>query len=164
MIGSAGAYVFYSGDRGLFDEHRPTLAVPAGTRYVGADPGYAALHDVALLSAMDGMFAGISHAYALIRSERLPARDFAPLLVEWLAAMLPSARRTAEQLDTGDYTTGVVSNLAMQQAGNATLIRTAAEQGVRDDLLRPWMDLMARRVADGHGDEDTTGIVELLTR
>jgi hypothetical protein len=113
---------------------------------------------------MDGMFAGIAHAFALLRSEHLPAGDFAPLLVEWLTAMLPSAHRTAEQLDKGDYTSGVTSNLAMQVAGNATLLRTAAEQGVSDELLRPWTDLMARRLADGHSAEDTTGVVDLLIR
>lgn len=60
MIGvpQAGPYVFYSGSRELFEEHREALAVPAGTRYVGEDAGFAALYDVALLSAMYGMFAG----------------------------------------------------------------------------------------------------------
>jgi hypothetical protein len=165
MIGSPDAYVFYSGDRDLFDAHRDALGVPAAARYVGADPGLAALHDVALLSAMDGMFAGVAHAFALIRSERLPAGDVAPLLVEWLTAMLPSVYRTAEQLDRADYTTGVTSGLAMQVTGNATLLRTAAEQGVSDELLRPWADLLARRLAGGHGAEDTTGVVdELLIR
>ncbi|MFE1247280.1 hypothetical protein ACFW6P_00395 [Streptomyces sp. NPDC058741] len=53
MIGApdSGGYVFCSGSRELFEEHRATLAVPAGTRYVGTDPGFAALHDVALLSS-----------------------------------------------------------------------------------------------------------------
>jgi 3-hydroxyisobutyrate dehydrogenase-like beta-hydroxyacid dehydrogenase len=162
MIGTPGASVLYSGDRELFDAHRDTLAVPADPRFVGADPGHAALHDVALLSAMDGMFAGTTHAYALIRSAGLPARDFAPMLVDWLTAMLPAAEAAAEQLDTGDYTTGVTSSLAMQVAGNATLLGTAAEQGVSAELLQPWFDLMARRLADGHGQEDTTGVVELL--
>jgi hypothetical protein len=64
--------------------------------------------------------------------------------------MLPAAYQSASQL------------LAMQVAGNATLLRTAAEQGVSDELLRPWNDLMARRLADGHGAEDTTGVIDLL--
>ncbi|CAM5283015.1 NAD(P)-dependent oxidoreductase [Streptomyces griseomycini] len=166
MIGDAesGGYVFYSGSGALFDEHRDTLAVPAGTRYVGEDPGFAALHDVALLSAMSGLFAGVTHAFALIRREDIAPKDFAPLLASWLTAMTPSVHLTAERLESGDYTEGVVSNLAMQSAGNATLLRTAGEQGVSAELLTPYMDLMARRVADGHGDEDGAGMVDLLTR
>ncbi|MEV5881228.1 NAD(P)-binding domain-containing protein [Streptomyces sp. NPDC052020] len=164
MIGAAdsGAYVFYSGSAGLFEEHRETLAVPAGTRYVGADPGFAALHDVALLSAMYGMFAGLSHAFALIGPEDIRPQDLAPLLVDWLAAMAPAAHQSAAALESGDYTKGVVSNLAMQVAGTSTLVRTAEEQGVSTELLTPFWDLMARRLAGGHGEEDTTGVIDLL--
>jgi 3-hydroxyisobutyrate dehydrogenase-like beta-hydroxyacid dehydrogenase len=166
MIGApdSGAYVFYSGSAALFEEHRDTLAVPAGTTYVGADPGFAALHDVALLSAMNGMFAGITHAFALIRREDIAPKDFAPLLVSWLTAMANSAHKAADQLESGDYGKDVVSNLAMQVAGNATLLRTAEEQGVSAELLTPYMDLMERRLALGNGEEDTTGVVELLVR
>ncbi|MGV9626134.1 NAD(P)-dependent oxidoreductase [Streptomyces sp. NPDC003487] len=164
MIGApdSGAYVFYSGSAELFEEHRDALAVPAGTVYVGTDPGFAALHDVALLSGMYGMFAGIAHAFALIRGEDIAPKEFAPLLVSWLGAMAPMALQTAEQLESGDYRTGVASRLAMQVAGSATLLRTAEEQGVDAGLLTPVLDLMRRRLADGHGDEGTTGLVDLL--
>ncbi|WP_399884730.1 NAD(P)-dependent oxidoreductase [Streptomyces sp. BBFR51] len=165
MIGSpdSGGYVFYSGSPDLFDEHRDTLAVPAGTRYVGEDAGFAALHDVALLSAMYGMFAGMAHAFALIGPEDIAPKDFAPLLVSWLGAMSGSAHKAADQLASGDYGKDVVSSLAMQVAGSATLLRTAEEQGVSPELLTPYLALMERRVAEGHGEEDTTGVVELLS-
>lgn len=164
MIGvpESGGYVLYSGSRALFDTHRGTLAVPAGTRYVGADPGFAALHDVALLSALTGMLAGLSHAFALIRREDIAPNDFAPLLVDWLAAMAPSAYEIADHLESGDYTKGVVSNLAMMVEGNSTLLRTAEEQRVSAELLTPFMALMERRLAGGHGDEGTTGVIDLL--
>ncbi|MEV0171687.1 NAD(P)-binding domain-containing protein [Streptomyces sp. NPDC050803] len=164
MIGSpdSGAYVLYSGSAGLFEEHRETLAVPAGTVYVGADPGFAALHDVALLSAMTGMFAGAFHAFALVRRENIAPKDFAPLLEGWLTAMAHTLHNTADQLQSEDFTKNVVSNLAMQAAGNATLLRTAEEQGVSPQLLTPYMDLLDRLVAQGRGEEDTTGMVDLL--
>ncbi|QTD98391.1 NAD(P)-dependent oxidoreductase [Streptomyces cyanogenus] len=162
MIGAPGAFVLYSGHQELFEEHRDTLAVPAGTEYVGADPGLAALHDVALLSGMYGMFAGITHAFALLRGTEVAPRDFAALLVPWLNAMAGTAEETAGRLASGDYTTGVVSNLAMQVAGSETLLRTAHEQGVSAELLTPFLGLMRDRLAAGHATEDTTGLVDLL--
>ncbi|HBF85215.1 MAG TPA: dehydrogenase [Streptomyces sp.] len=165
MIGvpESGGYVLYSGSRALFDAHAPTLARPAGTRYVGEDPGFAALHDVALLSAMNGMFAGMAHAFALIRREEIAPAEFAPLLVEWVTAMAGSAYTTAERLDSGDLTSGVVSNLAMQVTGGGTLLRTADEQGVDRVLMAPYHDLMRRLLAQGgREEEDTTGVVDLL--
>lgn len=166
MVGvpESGAYVFYSGSPELFAAHRDALAVPAAARYVGEDAGSAALHDVALLSAMTGMFAGVAHAFALMRGAEAAPKEFAGLLVEWLTAMAPSAYGVATQLETGDYTLGVTSNLAMMVEGNGTLLRTADEQGVSPELLKPFMALMERRLAAGHGDEGTTGVIDLLRR
>ncbi|WP_371629793.1 NAD(P)-binding domain-containing protein [Streptomyces sp. NBC_00341] len=165
MIGrpEAGGYVFYSGDHALFERHRATLEAPAGAKFTGSDPGHAALHDVALLSAMTGMFAGIAHAFALVAGEKdLDRTAFAALLTDWLRAMAGSAPTMAAQLESGDYTEGVVSNLAMMAAGNDTLLGTAADQSVDPLLLTPYMDLMRRRVAQGHGDEGLAGTVGLL--
>lgn len=166
MIGvpEAGGYVFYSGAREAFELHRAALAVPVGTRYVGEDAGFAALHDVALLSAMYGMFAGAAHAFALIRREDIDPVAFAPLLADWLAAMSGGVHGTAAQLRSGDYTEGVVSNLAMQVAGTPTFLATAEGQGVSPELLLPYFELMRRRLDVGRGEEDLTGVVDLLLR
>ncbi|WP_037855546.1 NAD(P)-dependent oxidoreductase [Streptomyces sp. NRRL S-340] len=166
MIGvpEAGGYVFYSGSRELIEWHRETLSVPAGTTYVGEDAGFAALHDVALLSAMYGMFAGAAHAFALIRKEDIDPLAFAPLLADWLAAMAPAVHETAARLRSGDYTEGVVSGLAMQVAGTPTFLNTAEQQGVSPELLAPYFRLMRRRLAEGSGEEDLTGVVDLLVR
>ncbi|MBW5480971.1 NAD(P)-dependent oxidoreductase [Streptomyces bambusae] len=169
MIGApeTGGYIFYSGSQALFEAHRTVLEVPAGARFVGTDPGHAALHDVALLSGMYGLFAGISHAFALIDGEDIAPKDLAPLLSEWLVAMGFFVANAAERLTSGDLTTGVVSNLAMQVAASGTLLRTAEEQGVSAELIRPYLDLMRRRLeADeaAHGGEDTSGVITLLKR
>ncbi|MFF3426463.1 NAD(P)-dependent oxidoreductase [Streptomyces sp. NPDC002602] len=168
MIGvpEAGGYVFYSGSRPLFDRHRATLEVPAGSRFVGEDPGHAALHDVALLSAMYGLFAGISHAYALIEGEDVAPKDLAPLLSQWLGAMGFFVGNAAERLTSGDFTTEVVSNLSMQVTASGTLLRTAAEQGVDAGLITPYLDLMRERLAadPAHALEDTAGAITLLRR
>ena len=166
MIGvpETGAYVFYSGSAELFERHRTTLAAPAAVRWVGEDPGHAALHDVALLSAMYGMFAGAAHAFALIGEEDVTPSSLAPLLADWLAAMAPAVHQTAAQLESGDYTLGVVSNLGMQVAGVPTFLRTAEEQQVSPELLSPYFELMRRRLETGSAGEDLVGVVDLLRR
>ncbi|MEU1707863.1 NAD(P)-binding domain-containing protein [Streptomyces sp. NPDC005706] len=164
MIGipEAGGYVFYSGSPKLFERHQETLAVPAGTVYVGQDAGFAALHDVALLSAMYGMFAGAAHAFALIRKENIDPVSLAPLLADWLVAMAPAVHQTADQLRSGDYTEGVVSSLAMQVAGTQTFLSTAEQQGVSPELLGSYFELMRRRLAQGSGEEGLAGVIDLL--
>lgn len=165
MIGrpETGGYIFYSGDHTLFERHREALEVPAGAEFVGADPGHAALHDIALLSAMTGMFAGITHAFALMGPEKgIDQARFATLLAQWLGAMSGAAHGIAAQLESGNYTEGVTSNLAMMAAANDTLLATAQDQSVDPRLLTPYMELMRHRVAQGHGDEGLAGTVGLL--
>ncbi|MFJ7199955.1 MULTISPECIES: NAD(P)-dependent oxidoreductase [unclassified Streptomyces] len=165
MIGrpETGGYVFYSGDHTVFERYRQALEAPAGAKFVGEDPGHAALHDIALLSAMTGMFAGITHAFALMGPEKdLDRARFATLLAEWLGAMSGAAHGMAAQLESGNYTEGVASNLAMMTAANDTLVATARDQSVDPRLLTPYMELMRHRVAQGHGDEGLAGTVGLL--
>lgn len=78
--------------------------------------------------------------------------------------MAPAVHQTADQLRSGDYTKGVVSTLAMQVAGTPTFLTTAREQGVSPELLTPYFALMRRRLAEGSGDEDLTGVIDLLAR
>ncbi|MFE6066117.1 NAD(P)-dependent oxidoreductase [Streptomyces sp. NPDC056525] len=166
MVGvpEAGGYVFYSGSRELFELHRESLAVPVGTTYVGEDAGFAALHDVALLSAMYGMFAGVAHAFALIRREDIDPVAFAPVLGDWVRAMTsPMVDGTARRLASGEYD-DAASNLAMQVAGTPTFLTTAEDQGVSPELIRPYFELMRRGLAASGAGEEATSLVDLLVR
>ncbi|GAA1078273.1 NAD(P)-dependent oxidoreductase [Nocardiopsis metallicus] len=166
MVGvpEAGGYVFYSGTREVLTEHEATLAVPLGTRWAGARPGAAALYDIALLSAMNGLFAGVTHAFALVRDEEMPLKEFSGLLVSWLNAMASTAGSMAEQIESGDYTRDVVANLPMLVSGNRTLEAAAREQGVDYRLLSPYSELLEERLAQGFDEEGGTGALELLVK
>ncbi|MEV5775234.1 NAD(P)-binding domain-containing protein [Streptomyces antimycoticus] len=162
MIGTPAAFLLYSGSPDVFADHRAVLDLFGESHHLGEDPGRAPLYDLALLSAMYGMFSGVLHAYALVRSDGVAAADVAPLLGRWLTAMSGAADGFAHQIDSGDHATGVVSNLAMQSAGFVNFTGSAGDQGISPELIAPIGDLMARRVADGHGHEGLSGLVELL--
>ncbi|ARZ67804.1 NAD(P)-binding domain-containing protein [Streptomyces sp. HU2014] len=163
-IGTDQAFVLYSGAEDAFAAHRPALERLGAARFVGADAGLAALYDIALLSGMYGMFAGVFHALALVGTEQVPAAEFAPLLTGWIGAMATAIPHMAEQAESGDYTDGVVSNAAMQAAAFGNLLRTAEDQGVSGELIAPLRPLLDRLVAEGGGAGDVTGIVGLLTK
>jgi hypothetical protein len=131
--------------------------------YLGADPGTAPLHDLALLSGMYGMIGGFLHSAALVRASGGRVAEFArDELLPWLQAMLGALPAWAAQVDARDYAeTG--SNLAMQVAHDAIGDLSRA-QGVSTELWDPFLRLMKRRVADGHGAEGLPGLVELLVK
>ncbi|MFI6828646.1 NAD(P)-dependent oxidoreductase [Kribbella sp. NPDC050241] len=165
MIGGPGAFVFYSGSPVAFERHTADLAVLGRPEYVGSDAGLASLHDIALLSAMYGMFGGAQHALALVGSEKIPYTRFTEdFLIPWMTAMLGSLPRIAKELDEGPEPGAAGSNLAMQAAAYDNLIDASVAQGIDPGLLAPMGELLRRAVATGHGDEDLAALVPLLRR
>jgi 3-hydroxyisobutyrate dehydrogenase-like beta-hydroxyacid dehydrogenase len=164
MIGGPAAFILYSGSPEAFEQYRDDLAVLAKPTYVGSDAGLAALQDLALLSAMYGMFGGAAHALAMISSEKLSPTAFtADLLVPWLTAMLGSVSGMANDLEHGaEGEAG--SNLAMQATAFVNFIDASEAQGVDPMVLLPIRTLLNRAVAEGHGDEDLAVLVRLLAK
>lgn len=161
MIAGPHAYVFYSGARELFDAHQETFAALGGTKYVGTDPGLAALYDLALLTGMYGMVMGVLQAYALVGTESIPAAEFSELLVPWVGAMLGSAPRWAEAIDSGRHLTDV-SSLAVNQEAFPNLLEAFAAQGVSTELFAPVQPLLDRAVAEGHSADGLSRLADLL--
>ncbi|MEE1931400.1 NAD(P)-binding domain-containing protein [Streptomyces sp. TRM 70351] len=161
MIGGEHAVILYSGPAELFEQHRAVLERLGAAVHTGADPGMAALQDLALLSAMYGLFGGFLHATALVGSAGVPAGAFMELLGPWLAAMGEALPDYARQLDNGRGGDGE-SNLTMQLAGMANIVRAGEEQGVGSDLILPLKALTERLLAEGGPDTDLPGIVPLL--
>ncbi len=161
MIGSPAAYVLYSGDEEAYEAHRPTLAAFGGTRWVGTEPGRAALHDLALLTGMYGMFLGVAQAFALIRSESVPATEFAGPLQEWITAMLGAVPDLATAIDTEQHLTDV-SNLAMNREVLPNFTDTFRAQGVDPGFFLLLAPLLDRAVEEGHGADGLSRLVMML--
>ncbi|MFB5762068.1 NAD(P)-dependent oxidoreductase [Paenibacillus medicaginis] len=163
MIGTPGAFLLYSGSQKIFDTYGPVLESFGAARYLGQDPGLAPLHDLALLSAMYGMFGGFFHAVAMVRSEQIQAEAFTTLVVPWLQAMSASLPHLAQAVDTGDHRTEV-SSLHINQTGFIHFIDACRELGISAELMTPIQELINRGVAEGYGADGLSRLVELLRK
>ncbi|MGF7036457.1 3-hydroxyisobutyrate dehydrogenase-like beta-hydroxyacid dehydrogenase [Paenibacillus mucilaginosus] len=163
MIGNSGALVLYSGSEKVFQTYHPTLKGLGALNFLGEDPGLAPLYDLALLSAMYGMFGGFFHATAMIRSEQIPAEAFTELVVPWLQAMSASLPLMAQAVDTGDHRTNV-SSLYINQTGFVNFIDACREQGISTELMTPIQGLINRGVAEGYGTDGLSRLVELIRK
>lgn len=159
MIGQPGALILYSGSEAAYRAERALLERLGAGRFLGADPGAAALHDLALLAGMYGLFGGFLHAVAMVDG---PARAFTDeLLVPWLTAMTGVLPELADQIDAEKYP-AESANLAMQAVSIANITAASADRGVDPALLAPLRALVDRRVAQGSGGDDISTVVELL--
>lgn len=162
MIGGEHAFILYSGEDAAYSAHEELLATLGKPVHLGADAGLASLYDLALLSGMYGLFAGFLHALTLVRSEGVTAQSFAPMLGSWVAAMMEALPDYAERIDSGDHARDVVSNLAMQTTAMENILAASREQGVDGALLAPLLPLMRRRIEDGFGTDEVSGVFELI--
>ncbi|MDQ0941574.1 NAD(P)-dependent oxidoreductase [Streptomyces sp. V1I1] len=163
MIAGPHAYVLYSGDEQAYETHRPTLAALGDTKWTGTDPGLAALHDLALLTGMYGMFMGVLQAFALVRTENIPATEFSELLVPWISAMLSGAPELGKAIDTGQHLTDV-SSLAVSQAAFPNLLNTFRDQGVSTEFFEPLQAIMDRAIEQGYEADSLSRLADLLKK
>lgn len=159
MIGTPSATVLYSGSSKVFEHASDVLEAFGTARFLGTEPGLAALNDLAMLAGMYGMLGGFAHAAALVRPQGVT--DFTEtLLIPWLQGMFPALVAMAGQIDKGDYTAHE-SDLSMQVA-NDGIAEVSRGLGVTD-LSAPLFALMRRRVEEGHGGDDFPSVIELLS-
>jgi 3-hydroxyisobutyrate dehydrogenase-like beta-hydroxyacid dehydrogenase len=159
MIGQPGSLVLYSGSEPAFDRHREDLLCLGEARYVGAEAGRAALTDLALLSAMYGMFAGAGHALAMVGSEQIDRLEFtSSLLVPWLTAMSTILPTIADSGDSGSED----SPADMQAVGIANIAKASNDQqldpGLLGHLVAPLRELIGPRGAGA----DLTTLIEMV--
>ncbi|TVL92860.1 NAD(P)-dependent oxidoreductase [Streptomyces sp. SAJ15] len=160
-IATPAALLLYSGAEDAFQRYEKELSVLGAAVHVSPDPGLASLQDLAMLSAMYGMFAGYFQAVALVSTEGVPATGFTSLLVPFLNAMVANLPESAREIDSGAYTSQG-SSLEMQVSAYRTMSQVAADQGMDAELIAPVLRLIERRVADGFGHQGLSSLVELV--
>jgi 3-hydroxyisobutyrate dehydrogenase-like beta-hydroxyacid dehydrogenase len=151
MIGEDGARFLYSGAKDAFEHYRPSLELLGTAEFFGEDAGLASLYDLALLSAMYGMFAGFFHGAALVGSAGLSAGEFAEQAAAWVTAMTGGLAHNAAFIDAGDYATVDEQTIAFNKSAFDTIVQASREEGIGVDFVAPLQELLARQLAKGHG-------------
>ncbi len=162
MIGTPHAFILYSGDRAAFEDAEALLATFGQSHYLGEDPTLAAVSDLALLSAMYGLFGGYLHATALAGSVGFTAKQFLPLVEPWLAAMMTALPDYAERIDSGEHARDVMSNLQMQSVAISNIVAASRSQGIDPAFMEPIERLAKKRLAAGFGNDEASGIIEAM--
>ena len=126
---------------------------PRAPRYMGPDPGAAALYDLALLAGMYGKFASSFTAKALMRhvggKERLESR-VEGLLNPWMGALIPYQAAMAGSVDRGSFE--VLGNpVGMQREAMRNILRACEEEGVDGGCLGYFAGFLERVVDKERG-------------
>ncbi|MFC5147139.1 NAD(P)-dependent oxidoreductase [Streptomyces aureoversilis] len=163
-IGGPDAVVLYSGPESVHRAHRATLAALGGTgTYLGADPGRAAAHDVALLDILWTAMSGIAHAFALAEAENIKAKDLEPF-AQGIVGLLPrSLTDHAERTDAGNHVSDVFT-LASAAAGIEHVVDATEHHGIDAGILKAARATARRAIEAGYGDDAFSRMTEVLGR
>ncbi|GAB2924631.1 NAD(P)-dependent oxidoreductase [Streptomyces mayteni] len=161
-IGTPEAFVLYSGSQEAFDAAREALDPALGEGvHVGTDPTLASVQDMAVLSAMYGMFGGFFHGLALAGTAGITAAEITVPMVRWLTSAVATLPEFAHDIDSRDYTTDT-STIDINRWGLAAILTAGRERGLDDRLLAPLLDLYERQAAQGHGAASVARAIESL--
>ncbi|MFD4988225.1 NAD(P)-dependent oxidoreductase [Streptomyces sp. NPDC058372] len=160
-IATDGAVLLYSGPRDAYGAHEPVLRAlsPAGTTYLAADPGLAALHELSLLGIMWGVLNGFLHGAALLGTAGVRAESFAPLAARMTGVVAGYVTAAAPEVDAGSYPAGDAT-LTVHQEAMRHLAEESEALGVNAELPRFFQLLADRAVADGHADSGYSALIE----
>ncbi|MFI5664993.1 NAD(P)-dependent oxidoreductase [Streptomyces sp. NPDC051684] len=162
MVGTAAAQVYYSGQPEVFEAHRPVLARIGEPRHLGEDAGLAQLMYLAHLDVFLTSLAALLHATALLGSAGIGAAQAVPELMSTLAgipAMLQAGEDVGAQINAGEHP-GHLSTVTMMGATADHIAATSDTAGIDPALPRAVRAHYLRAIADGHGKDNWTRIID----
>lgn len=161
-IGGPSAVLLYSGPAASYQEHRSTLDSLGGTAsYLGADPGRAAAHDVALLDMFWTSVSGVLHGFALAAEENVTPAELAPF-AEGISQLLPMLiGEVVRETEAGEYP-GDNSNIRSATAGMEHVREASEARGIDAGVITAALGVARRAIDAGHGGEGIARLVERL--
>jgi 3-hydroxyisobutyrate dehydrogenase-like beta-hydroxyacid dehydrogenase len=160
LIGEPGAQILYSGSRDVYDRVADGLSVWAASTYDGPDPGAASLIDLAMLSAMYQMFAGLFHGAAMAGAQGMTATEFATRAIPFLEPLIAHFAVDAAIIDGGDYT--VPGQQSLEFSDLSDIVRASDGVGVDSSTIGAVQALIRRQRDAGFGSEGFARIHESL--
>lgn len=158
-IGTDAARIFYSGPPEVFEKHRSTLAVLGSAGYAGADPGAAAVMDLALFGLWyDGQL-GYLRALETVRAAGVDVEDFAPMAAAQLGHVVAGAEDTAREVASRTFPRGP-ADLTEHEPVLNKLVALRSGQRLGDGELDVVLRLIRERVERGRGGEGLNAILD----
>jgi 3-hydroxyisobutyrate dehydrogenase-like beta-hydroxyacid dehydrogenase len=149
MIGGPDSAIFTSGSAAANTAHADLVGAWGEVTYFGDDAGIASLYDMAMLSGMYTMFAGVLHGAAMVASAGFGAKEFGARQAVFLAAMTESFPEFGRIVDAKDYAGAGQQSLEFSDL--TKIVDATAEAGVRTEVVGSVQQLIRRQIDAGHG-------------
>lgn len=170
QVGLPTSVYIISGDHETFVKVQPALKALGTAEHIGVRNEASSLLELILAANLYGLASGFVQSIAMLKKTSLFKEDegiqgFMKKL--WIPYVIGSAEGffsdAGRQLDEKDFVTrGEGAKCSQQVHAVENIILTSKELGVSGDLMQPILDLFRKRTEQGYGDDEISGLVELL--
>ncbi|MDA3645366.1 NAD(P)-binding domain-containing protein [Saccharopolyspora indica] len=163
-IGSPDAVVFYGGAQAAYDHYRPVLELLGGRSvFVSSNPGVPGIYGMAVHGTMWGLLNGFLHAAALLSSEGITTEQFLEHADPSLAALAAFLPMLGGEVDRAEHATEF-GGLKHHLPSIDDLVAESRARGLDVELPAHSQALVNRALADGHGDDSYSRLVDYFKR
>jgi len=163
-VGGDGAILLCAGEEHLWERHRATAELLAGTcRYLGEAVGAAATLDCAVLEYYYGATLAMLHGAALCESESLPLTEYF-FLAKKLAPLLHATADGAREMIAREIYAGNDCTLDVHVAAIRHIQRMSHDNEIDTRVPDTIMQTYRKAVAAGYADEEIAALFEVLRR
>lgn len=156
-IGTPRVQILYSGSRAVFDRCQMMLCVLGeNSRFVGADPGTAAVLDLAWLVNRYGIYLSAAHGAMLCEAEDVSLEAFAEVF-----APNDAARWLIDVIKSKDFE-NPSATLSIWNAALQLILKHAREHGIDSAFPEFVSGVLNRAEAAGYGNEHIAAMVKVL--
>ncbi|WP_058855557.1 NAD(P)-dependent oxidoreductase [Nocardia jinanensis] len=160
-VGGADSFIFYSGEREVFDACTEALRPLGRPEYLGVDVGLAQLYYQAVLTIFLSGLLAFEQALAMIERSGEPIERFLPYAQRSMGDMTELyAAVAAMAADTGGWRD--IGHLRMMAAGAGHVVETAAAVGVGTGLARAVQDHWLHALSESERADEPVSTFQLL--
>ena len=161
-VGTSHVTFPFSGSRDAYDASESVLRELGTPTFHGEDAGLASVEFMAQVAVAYELLIGFLHALDLVRREGVDPADFAARVAGSIDAYPGLLRMIGEAVRDGTYPPDL-GPLSVQVALMDDLLDHRDSHGVDNVRMREVRDRMSERVADGHGDQGFSSLIETFT-
>ena len=166
MVGTDAIYVYYSGQKAVFDTHEPTLRLIGAPKYLGEDEGLAQLFYLANLDVFLTSLSALLHATALVGSAGVTAAQIVPDLIQMIVEtgeMISADENTGKALDEGNHP-GDMASATMMGATADHIVTASRAAGIDTVLPSAVKSHYDKAINAGRGSESWTVLYEFIKK
>lgn len=164
-VGPDTGYMVYAGSKDVFDKCENLLSALGRAVYVGENPAWAWISDMALIGVHHGASMALFEVVALGMKYGYPLEKMIQIVSEAVPICLEvNYKQIREELANydGNFEDSDSTDLIIEERGSHMVLDSLETSGVEPIISKPLVDIFQRSIDEGYGRKNMVALVNML--